>query len=100
MSCVTKLHRRQVQEQGHLSQEALEGYAKGQNIKFKVLESDPEKERVSLGIKQLTADPFENVSLGVKKGDVVTCTVSAITEGGIEVTLSDNLTGFIRKGEL
>jgi small subunit ribosomal protein S1 len=81
-------------------EEALEGYAKGQVIKFKVLESDPEKERVSLGIKQLTADPFENVSLGVKKGDVVTCTVSAITEGGIEVTLNDGLTGFIRKGEL
>jgi small subunit ribosomal protein S1 len=81
-------------------EEALSGYAKGQVIKFKVLESDPEKERVSLGIKQLTADPFENVSLGVKKGDVVTCTVSAITDGGIEVTLSDNLTGFIRKSEL
>ncbi|HVY12554.1 MAG TPA: 30S ribosomal protein S1 [Alphaproteobacteria bacterium] len=81
-------------------EEALAGYAKGQVIKFKVLESDPEKERVSLGIKQLTADPFENVSLGVKKGDVVTCTVSAITDGGIEVTLGDNLTGFIRKGEL
>jgi small subunit ribosomal protein S1 len=81
-------------------EDALSGYAKGQVIKFKVLESDPEKERVSLGIKQLTADPFENVSLGVKKGDVVTCTVSAITDGGIEVTLSDNLTGFIRKSEL
>jgi small subunit ribosomal protein S1 len=81
-------------------EEALTGYAKGQSIKFKVLESDPEKERVSLGIKQLSADPFENVSLGVKKGDVVTCTVSAITDGGIEVSLGDNLTGFIRKGEL
>ncbi|MBI3419706.1 MAG: 30S ribosomal protein S1 [Proteobacteria bacterium] len=81
-------------------EEALTGYAKGQVIKFKVLESDPEKERVSLGVKQLTADPFESVSLGVKKGDVVTCTVSAITDGGIEVTLGDNLTGFIRKGEL
>jgi small subunit ribosomal protein S1 len=81
-------------------EEALSGYAKGQVIKFKVLESDPEKERVSLGIKQLTADPFENVSLGVKKGDVVTCTVSAINDGGIEVTLGENLTGFIRKSEL
>jgi small subunit ribosomal protein S1 len=81
-------------------EEALTAYAKGQVVKFKVLESDPEKERISLGIKQLSPDPFENVSLGIKKGDVVTCTVSAITEGGIEVTLGDNLTGFIRKGEL
>ncbi len=81
-------------------EDALSGYAKGQVIKFKVLENDPEKERVSLGVKQLTRDPFESVNLGVKKGDVVTCTVSGITDGGIEVSLADSLTGFIRKSEL
>ncbi len=82
-------------------EDALEGYAKGQVIKFKVLEVDAEKERVSLGIKQLTNDPFENVSLGIKKGDVVTCTVSAINDGGVEVKVGEEgLTGFIRKSDL
>lgn len=81
-------------------EEALTAYAKGQSVKFKVLEVDAEKERISLGIKQLSADPFENVSLGIKKGDVVTCTISAINDGGVEVKLADDLTGFIRKNEL
>jgi len=82
-------------------EDAMTDYAKGQVIKFKVLEIDAEKERVSLGIKQLTKDPFENVSLGIKKGDVVTCTISAINDGGVEVKVGDDgLTGFIRKGEL
>lgn len=81
-------------------EESLTGYAKGQIVKFKVLESDPEKERISLGIKQLSADPYESVNLGIKKGDVVTCTISAINDGGVEVTLGDNLSGFIRKGDL
>ena len=81
-------------------EEALTTYAKGQVVKFKVIENDAEKERISLGIKQLSADPFEGVSLGVKKGDVVTCTITSTNENGVEVTLSDNLTGFIRKAEL
>jgi small subunit ribosomal protein S1 len=82
-------------------EDALNGYAKGQMVKFKVLETDPEKERISLGIKQLTSDPFENVSLGIKKGDVVTCTVSAINDGGVEVKVGEEgLTGFIRKSDL
>src|SRR5262249_49448275 len=67
-------------------EEAIKSYEKGQNVTVKVLDIDSDKERVSLGIKQLTADPFENVSVGFKKGDVVTCTVSAIQENGIEVT--------------
>ena len=55
----------------------------------------------------MSNDPFEGVSVGVKKGDIVTCTVSAITDGGIEVTLADpnageaaSFSGFIRKGDL
>ena len=64
-----------------------------------MLEIDVEKERVSLGIKQLTDDPFEGQAASVKKGDVVTCTVTEVTDRGIEVTV-DGLQGFIRKADL
>jgi small subunit ribosomal protein S1 len=66
----------------------------------RVLDVDVEKERISLGIKQLASDPFESTLAGVKKGDVVTCTVTAVSDGGVEVTLGDGLPGFIRKAEL
>src|SRR5579863_2373013 len=81
-------------------EEAIKDYKKGDMVKVRVLDVDIEKERISLGIKQLAHDPFEQSLAKVKKGDVVTCTVSAITDGGIEVTLADGLPGFIRKAEL
>jgi len=69
-------------------------------VKVRVLDVDMEKERVSLGIKQLTADPTESQVAGIKKGEVVTCTVTSVTEGGIEVQLASGLQGFIRKADL
>ncbi|HMF29435.1 MAG TPA: S1 RNA-binding domain-containing protein, partial [Candidatus Cybelea sp.] len=51
-------------------------------------------------IKQLEADPFESGVANVKRGDVVTATISAIQEGGLDVTLPDGMPGFIRKSEL
>ena len=81
-------------------EEAMQDYRKGQIVKVKVLDVDVEKERISLGIKQLEADPFEAGMASVKKGDVVTATIAAIQEGGIEVALPDGMPGFIRKSEL
>ncbi|MBU6474527.1 MAG: 30S ribosomal protein S1 [Alphaproteobacteria bacterium] len=88
-------------------EDAIKKYAKGETIAVKVLEIDGEKERVSLGVKQLGENPggvhVESGSSagGVAKGSVVTCTVSAITSGGIEVTVGDEKThGFIKKGDL
>jgi small subunit ribosomal protein S1 len=81
-------------------EEAVQGYRKGDTVRVKVLDVDMEKERISLGIKQLTDDPFENALENIKKGEVITCTVAQVTDGGIEVTVSDGVTGFIRKGEL
>jgi small subunit ribosomal protein S1 len=82
-------------------EEALAEFKKGDQVKAKVLDVDVEKERISLGIKQFTADPFEGGIMDKwKKGAVVTCTVSAIVDGGIEVTVGEGLTGFIRKNEL
>ncbi|WP_114393256.1 30S ribosomal protein S1 [Oleisolibacter albus] len=81
-------------------EQAIQDYKKGDQVKVKVLDVDVEKERISLGIKQLASDPFEQAAAGVKKGDVVTCTVTQVTEGGIEVEVGEGFTGFIRKSDL
>ncbi|MBM3633437.1 MAG: 30S ribosomal protein S1 [Alphaproteobacteria bacterium] len=81
-------------------EEALSEYKKGQMIKVKVLDIDAEKERISLGVKQLETDTFSSSSLGIKKGDVVTGTISSIQDKGIEVELEGGLTGSIRKADL
>jgi small subunit ribosomal protein S1 len=81
-------------------EEAINAYKKGDIVKARVLDVDVEKERISLGIKQMTADPFGEVSAELRKGDVVTCTVSAVQENGIEVTVGDKVRAFIRRNEL
>ena len=81
-------------------EEAVQDYRKGQVVQVKVLDVDVEKERISLGIKQLEADPFESGVGKVKRGDVVTATISGVQDTGLEVTLPDGMPGFIRKSEL
>lgn len=81
-------------------EEAIKDFKKGDKVKVKLLDIDTEKERVSLGIKQLTQDPFEEGMAEVKRGAVVTCEVTAVLETGIEVKLAGDLIGFIRKVEL
>lgn len=85
-------------------EEAIKDIAKGSKIQVKILEIDVEKERVALGIKQLsgTGGNASDGGLfeGLKKGDTVTCVVSKVTDGGIEVTVKDNLEGFIKKSDL
>ena len=81
-------------------EEAIAEFKKGDRVKVKVLDVDIDKERISLGIKQLSNDPFEAATAGLKKNDVVTCTVTAVTDGGIEVAVGEGYTGFIRKSDL
>ena len=81
-------------------EEAVQAYKKGDTVKVKVLDVDVEKERISLGVKQLQKDNFAEAANTLKKGAVVTCTVSAVTDGGLEVTVSDGLSGFIKKADL
>lgn len=81
-------------------EEAVKRYSKGDVVKAQVLDVDVEKERISLGIKQLETDPFKEATSGIKKGDRVTCTVKEITSGGIEVETTTGAVGFIRKAEL
>ena len=79
---------------------AMAKYEKGQVVKAKVLDVDVEKERISLGIKQLQDDPAASVLDRVHKGDIVTCVVTAVQANGIEVKVDEVLTGFIRRAEL
>jgi small subunit ribosomal protein S1 len=82
-------------------EKALADYKKGDKVQAKVLDVDVEKERISLGVKQLTSDPFESGVVGLKRGDIVTCTVIAVQDAGIEVKVGDSgMTGFIRKADL
>jgi small subunit ribosomal protein S1 len=79
---------------------AMAKYEKGQIVKAKVLDVDVEKERISLGIKQMADDPAAAVLDRVQKGQVVTCIVTAVQSNGIEVKVDEVLTGFIRRAEL
>ena len=79
---------------------AIASYEKGQVVKAKVLDVDVEKERISLGVKQLEEDPAADTLARVNKGDIVTCTVTAVQANGVEVVVDEVLTGFIRRAEL
>ncbi len=80
-------------------EEAIKGYEKGQVVKARVLETDPERERVALGIKQME-DDVATLLPGPKKGEVLNVTISAITENGLEVQTSAGLAGLIRKNDI
>jgi small subunit ribosomal protein S1 len=79
---------------------AITKFDKGQMVKAKVLDVDVEKERISLGVKQLQDDPAATVLGRIHKNDVVTCIVTGVQSNGIEVKVDDVLTGFIRRAEL
>ena len=82
-------------------EEAIARYKKGDVVKAKVLDVDVEKERISLGIKQLGGDPLANDTF--RKGQTVTATVVEVTSGGIEVKFGEEdapMSAFIRKSDL
>jgi small subunit ribosomal protein S1 len=81
-------------------EEAVQDYKKGDMVKVKLLDVDIEKERISLGIKQLKRDNFAESAGALKRGEVVTTTVTQITDGGIEVSLGEGIIGFIKKIDL
>ncbi|HEY7243746.1 MAG TPA: 30S ribosomal protein S1 [Xanthobacteraceae bacterium] len=81
-------------------EQVIDEYKKGDKVRAKVLDVDVEKERISLGIKQLEGDPMETAG-DVKKGSVVTCEVTEVKEGGLEVKIvGTDLTTFIKRAEL
>ena len=80
--------------------DAIKDFTKGENVRAVVLDVDPSKERISLGIKQIGNDPMEAIG-GFKRGDPVTCEVVAVQENGIEVKIADSeFTTFIKRSDL
>ncbi len=80
-------------------EEALKDYKKGDEVEAKILEIDTDKERISLGVKQLVKDTAPS---GARRGATVTCTVTAVQSGGLEVSFGDEneISAFIRKSDL
>ena len=85
-------------------EQVIEEYKKGDMVKAQVLDVDVEKERISLGIKQLGGDPFAQKVEGegdLRKGAVVTCEIIEVKEGGLEVKISGtDMTAFVKRNEL
>ncbi|MGL4322692.1 MAG: 30S ribosomal protein S1, partial [Beijerinckiaceae bacterium] len=81
-------------------EQAIEDFKKGDMVRAQVLDVDVEKERISLGIKQMGGDPFADAG-ELRKGQIVTCEVTEVKESGIDVKLTGtDLTAFIRRAEL
>ena len=78
----------------------LKKYQKGETIEVKILEIDPEKEKISFGIKQLTPDPFHEYFKNKSKGDIVSATITKINNNGIDVEVDNFIETTIRRKEL
>jgi small subunit ribosomal protein S1 len=83
-------------------EQVIEEYKKGDMVKAQVLDVDVEKERISLGVKQLAGDPMSQGAAGeMKKGDVVTCEVTKVEENGLEVKIvGTDLSAYVKRGDL
>jgi small subunit ribosomal protein S1 len=81
-------------------EQVIDEFKKGDIVRAQVLDIDVEKERISLGIKQLAGDPFADAG-EIRKGQVVTCEILEVKDSGIEVKIVDtDIATFIRKAEL
>jgi small subunit ribosomal protein S1 len=81
-------------------EEAVSDYKKGDEISAVVLQVDPERERISLGVKQIEEDPFNQYITDTKKGTIVTGMVTAVDAKGVTVKLGDEVEGYIRVADL
>ncbi|HMT13555.1 MAG TPA: S1 RNA-binding domain-containing protein, partial [Aestuariivirga sp.] len=81
-------------------EDAIKDFKKGDHVKAVVLDVDQEKERISLGIKQLSGDPIRSVG-SMKKGDTVTCEVVKVEDAGLEVKIAgSDMVAYIKRGDL
>jgi len=81
-------------------EEAVKRYKKGDEVEATVLAIDVEKERISLGIKQLSGDPFNNYTSVSDKGSLVTGTVKAVDAKGATIHLADEVEAYLRASEI
>jgi small subunit ribosomal protein S1 len=81
-------------------EEAVRRYKKGEEVEAVVLAVDPERERISLGIKQMEQDPFGNFTAEHAKGSIVTGVITSVDAKGAVVLLADGVEGFLKANEL
>jgi|UniRef100_UPI0040472589 small subunit ribosomal protein S1 len=81
-------------------EEAVKKYKKGDEVEATVLAIDVEKERISLGIKQLSGDPFNNFTSVSDKGSMVTGTVKSVDAKGATIHLADEVEAYLRASEI
>ncbi|MGY6215348.1 30S ribosomal protein S1 [Methylolobus aquaticus] len=81
-------------------EEAIRNFKKGDEVETVVLAIDPERERISLGIKQLEQDPFQNFIGAHEKGAIVRGVVKEVDAKGAVITLGDNVEGYLRASEI
>jgi len=82
------------------AEEAAHNYKKGDEIDTVILAIDPERERISLGVKQLERDPFSNYVADHPKGEIVKGVVSEVDAKGAIITLAESVEGHLRSSEL
>jgi small subunit ribosomal protein S1 len=81
-------------------EETIRNYKKGDEVETVILAVDPERERISLGIKQLEQDPFQNYIALNEKGALVKGVVKEVDAKGAVITLADNVEGYLRASEI
>ncbi len=81
-------------------EEAIRNYKKGDEVETVILAVDSERERISLGIKQLEQDPFQNFIGFHEKGSLVTGTIKSVDAKGAVIELADNIEGYLRASEI
>jgi small subunit ribosomal protein S1 len=81
-------------------EEAVRNFKKGEEVEAQVLSIDVERERISLGIKQLEGDPFNNFLAANEKGKLVSGTVKSVDARGAVITLGGDLDGYLRASEI
>ena len=81
-------------------EDAVRDYKKGDEISAVVLQVDPERERISLGVKQIEEDPFNKYLTDNKKGAIVVGTVTEVEAKGVTVNLAEEVDGYIRVADI
>ncbi|MCL6417008.1 30S ribosomal protein S1 [Aestuariirhabdus sp. Z084] len=83
-----------------VGEEAVRNYKKGEELETVILSIDPERERISLGIKQLEDDPFSNYAAANEKGTIVNGVVKEVNAKAATITLAEDVEGTLRASEI
>ena len=81
-------------------EEAIKKYKKGDKVKTKIIDIDPESQKITLGIKQLVKNPLKSSFKDIKIGDTITCNITKLEEDGIHINTANKLQGYIEKLDL